>query len=77
MGATDYPCRGERHGVGKGGERRRERRGRSGSGVTRTGTAKGDLGANGEGSGVQGEKRSPLVGDVSAYWAAYEGDVSD
>ena len=41
------------------------------------GTAKGESGASGEGSGGQGEKRSPLVVDVLAYWAAYEGDGAD
>ena len=56
----EYPCRDERHGVGKGGERRRERRqererrrerrGRAGGGGTRKGTAKGKLGASGGGA---------------------------
>ena len=50
---TSY--RGERHGVGKGGDRGRERiqerLGKAGGGGMGTGTAKGEAGANGEGSG--------------------------
>ena len=73
----EYPCQGERHGVGKGGERRWERRGQANGGRTRTGSAKGETGASGEGSGGWGKKRSLLVVDVLAYWAAYGRDGAD
>ena len=78
-GATEYPCQVERHKVGKRGKRRREQRreqqGRAGRGRTRTGVAKGESGASGEGSGGWGEKRNPLVVDVLMYWASYGGLV--
>ena len=43
----------------------------------RKGTAKGEAGVSGEGSGGRGEKRSPLVGDVQTYRTAYEWDGVD
>ena len=43
----------------------------------RTGTAKGETGARGEGSRGRGEKRSPLVVGVLEYWEAYNGDGVD
>ena len=41
------------------------------------GTAKGEASASREGSGGRGEKNSPLVVDVLAYWATYEGEGAD
>ena len=77
----EYPCQGERHRVGKGGERRQERRrerqGREGGVGTRAGTAKGESDASREVRGGRGEKRIPLVVDVSEYWAAYKGEGVD
>ena len=72
------PCRGERHGIGKGEERGRkrrwERRGKAGRGRNRTGN--GERGVRLKQGGQQGpeSKRRPLVEDVSEYWESYEGE---
>ena len=73
-------CRGERHGVGKGGERgqeqRQERQGKAGGGERDQEQRKEKQVRAGRAAG-SGVKRSPMVEDVSDYWEFYEGEGTD
>ena len=70
-------CQGERHRVGREGERERERKWPASVGGTGPGTGKGKDWRKWGRQCRKRTKRHTLVGDVQEYWGAYLGEGDD